>query len=370
VSAPETQRDHADASERRSWIPHRYRPASERPRISPGRVILLSLTGLCIYLLLPKVTEVFEAWDRLGKVDPRWIPVIVGAEVASFATIWMMQKLALPDGSWFAVITTHLAGNAFNKITPLGGATGAALQARMLTDSGVPAATASSAMAAQSILGSVALGALPLVTLPLLALTGTKAPGELMSATLISGAVFVMLGAVFVVFLFANRPLEIIGRGIDAVTSRARHRPQTGLGDRLVRERDGIRSILGSRWPEAVATSVGRWVFEYVALLATLIAIGASPDPVLTLFAITIASLLTLVPLTPGGIGFVEVGLTGTLVAIGIGTKAALLATLVFRLVSFWIPLPIGLGAAYVFRRRYPRRHENHAAVPAPSTPS
>jgi hypothetical protein len=96
-------------------------------------------------------------------------------------------------------------------------------------------------------------------------------------------------------------------------------------------------------------------VFEYVALLATLIAIGASPDPVLVLFAITIASLLSLVPLTPGGIGFVEVGLTGTLVAIGIGTKAALLATLVFRLVSFWIPLPIGLGAAYVFRRRYPR---------------
>ena len=106
--------------------------------------MLLVLTGFCIYLLLPKVTEVFEAWDQLHKVDPRWIPVIAGAEVLSFMTIWMMQKLALPEGTWFAVITTQLAGNAFNKITPLGGATGAAMQARLLADSGIPPTAASS----------------------------------------------------------------------------------------------------------------------------------------------------------------------------------------------------------------------------------
>ncbi len=354
MSAPEPQLDHA-GPDRRPWFPRRYGAASGPPRVSVARVVLLVLTGICIYLLLPKVTEVFEAWDQLHKVDPRWIPVIVGAEVLSFMTIWMMQKLALPECTWFAVITTHLAGNAFNKVTPLGGATGAAMQARLLADSGIPPTAASSAMAAQSILGSVALGALPLCTLPLLALTGTRAPDELVATTVISAAVFLMLSALFVLLLFANRPLLVMGRAIDAVAARLHREPHSGLGNRLVAERNELRAILGSRWPDAVATSVGRWVFEYVALLATLIAIGASPDPVLVLFAITIASLLSLVPLTPGGIGFVEVGLTGTLVAIGIGTKAALLATLVFRLVSFWIPLPIGLGAAYVFRRRYPR---------------
>ncbi|MCJ7670936.1 MAG: lysylphosphatidylglycerol synthase domain-containing protein, partial [Acidimicrobiia bacterium] len=166
----------------RSWVPRRYLAAVRWPRVSVGRAALLIITAVCTYLLLPKMTEVFEAWNRLDEVDLRWLPVILGAQLASFATIWHMQKIALPGASWFAVINSHVAGNAFNRITPLGGVTGAALQAGMLADAGVPAASASSAMATQSILGSVALGALPLCVLPLLAMTGTNAPDELLAA--------------------------------------------------------------------------------------------------------------------------------------------------------------------------------------------
>lgn len=316
---------------------------------------MLVVSALCLYLVLPELAEVFAAWNNLGKLDPRWLPAIVGAEVASFACIWLLQRLALRGGSWFVVITTHLAGNAFNRVTPLGGATGAAMQARLLSDAGLPAATASSAMAVQSILGSAALGALPLLTFPLLALTGTELPDRLLATAWIATVVFVALSALIALLLWTRKPLEWFGSAIDDVASRVRQRPRSGLGNRLVAERDAIRGILGSRWLEAVATSIGRWLFEYLALLFTLVAIGASPDPVLTLFAITIASLLSLVPLTPGGLGFVEVGLSATLVAAGVATKSALLATLLFRLVSFWLPLPIGLGAAYAFRRRYPR---------------
>ena len=340
----------------RSWVPSRYRPALRWPRVSFGRVALLVITGVCIYLLLPKLTEVFEAWNRLDEVDLRWLPVIIGAQVASFACIWHMQKLALPGVTWFSMITTHLAGNAFNRITPLGGVTGAALQARMLADAGVPPASASSAMAVQSILGSVALAALPLCTLPLLAVTGTTAPDELLAAAWIGTVVFLMLAAIFMLLLWTRRPLAWVGRTIETVASWVGDHPRSGLGDRLVAERDAIRALLGSRWPIAIADSIGRWIFEYVVLLAILVAIGASPNPVLVLFAMTIGALLNLIPLTPGGIGFVEVGLTGTLIAAGIGADSALLATLSFRLVSFWLPLPFGLAAAYVFRRRHPRR--------------
>ena len=339
----------------RSWVPSRYRIARAWPKVSIGRAVLLLFTGVCIYLLLPKLTEVFEAWKRLDEIDLRWLPVIIGGEVASFATIWGMQKLALPAASWFAVINTHLAGNAFNRITPLGGVTGAALQARMLADAGVPPASATSAMATQSILGSVALGALPLCILPLLIVTGTSTPDALRTATWIGTAVFVMLAAIFVVLLWTRRLLAWIGQSIEVVGGWVGRRPRAGIGERLVIERDAIRQILGSRWPEAIALSIGRWIFEYIVLLTILVAIGAAPNPVLVLLAMTVGALLNLIPLTPGGIGFVEVGLTGTLIAAGVATKAALLATLAFRLMTFWIPLPIGLLAAYVFRRRYPR---------------
>src|SRR5262249_27787364 len=132
--------------------------ASSRPRVSIGRIVVLLISLFCLYLLFPKLAEVFEAWDSLGKVDPVWVPAIAAAEFASFGCVWALQRIALRGASWFVVVTTQLAGNAFNRITPLGGATGTAFQARMLADAGVPLATAASAMTVASILGSGALG--------------------------------------------------------------------------------------------------------------------------------------------------------------------------------------------------------------------
>jgi hypothetical protein len=49
----------------------------------------------------------------------------------------------------------------------------------------------------------------------------------------------------------------------------------------------------------------------------------------------------------------VEAGLTGLLTAAGVGAQHALVATLAYRLVSFWLPLPLGAIAQLMFRRRY-----------------
>jgi uncharacterized protein (TIRG00374 family) len=333
-------------------------PPASTPRVSVGRILFLLVTGFFLYLLAPSIAEVFEAWGRLGEVDARWFPVILGAEALAFGCMWTLQRMVLRRSDWFPVIMTELAGNAFNKITPGGGATGTALQARMLADAGTTTAAAASGLTVESILNSSAIAALPFISLVLLAITGTNVPGSLSGAAWVGVFVFILVLGVMLVFLRTRRPLLWLGHLIEGAASRLPrgHRIQ-GLGERLVQERDKVRQNLGSRWARAVSLSTCRWLFEYFALLATLVAIGASPDPVLTLLAFTIAALLTLVPLTPGGLGFVEAGLTGTLVAAGISAPAAVLATLVFRLVSFWLPLPIGVAAAYVYRRRYPRRH-------------
>jgi uncharacterized protein (TIRG00374 family) len=324
-------------------------------RIPVGRIVVFSISTICLLLLLPEIVDVFQAGAQIGKVDFRWIPAIVGAEIASFACIWVLQRIASGGGNWFVVITTHLAGNAFNRITPLGGVTGAALQARMMADADIPTATATSAMATQSILGSVGLGALPLIALPLIAITRTRANGDLRTATCLGAVIFVGLVAVGGLLLSQGAPLQRIGDTIDTVVARVFRRRVSGLGSHLIEERAQIRAILRARWITVAATSVGRWVFEYLALLSILIAIGAGPDPLLILYALIVASLITLIPLTPGGLGLVELGLAGSLVAAGVSAPEALLATFAFRLVSFWLPLPIGAGAAYAFRSRYPR---------------
>ena len=72
------------------------------------------------------------------------------------------------------------------------------------------------------------------------------------------------------------------------------------------------------------------------------------------ILAFVTASLLSRVPFTPGGLGFVEAGLTGTLTLAGLSPGDAVLATLAYRLVSYWLPIPVG-ALAYVVHSRFLR---------------
>jgi uncharacterized protein (TIRG00374 family) len=139
--------------------------------------------------------------------------------------------------------------------------------------------------------------------------------------------------------------------------------PQVGLPRRLIRERNEVREVLGARWWEALLLSAGRWVLDYLTLLTALTAVHADPRPSTVLLAFCAAQFLGTLPLTPGGLGFVEAGLTGTLALAGVPAGAAVVATLGYRLVSFWLPIPAGGVAALLHRRRYGVAEEGEDAV-------
>ena len=85
-----------------------------------------------------------------------------------------------------------------------------------------------------------------------------------------------------------------------------------------------------------------RWLFDWLTLVTALAAVGQHPRPTLVLLAFCAAQLLAQIPITPGGLGVVEAGLTGSLVLIGVPAGAAAVATLAYRLVSYWLALPAG----------------------------
>ena len=159
--------------------------------------------------------------------------------------------------------------------------------------------------------------------------------------------------------LFANdRVLRGIGRALRAANRKLRPRrtrlsPGDELPERLLDERDLLRRSLGRAWPRAVATAAGRWIFDVLSLYAALLAVGARPALSVALLAYCAAQLLGQLPLTPGGLGVVEAGLTGTLALAAVPAAPAALATLAYRLASYWLPLPVGLLAWVWHRRRY-----------------
>jgi uncharacterized protein (TIRG00374 family) len=127
----------------------------------------------------------------------------------------------------------------------------------------------------------------------------------------------------------------------------------TGLADRLVYERNRIREVLGRRWKAALLLSSGRLAFDFATLLACIRATGVKPNPSLVLLAYAVAGLLELVPVTPGGLGIVEAGLSGMLILAGIPGGQAVVATLAYRIISYWLPILVGPVAYFMFRARY-----------------
>jgi uncharacterized protein (TIRG00374 family) len=316
------------------------------------RSVLLVVSAVSLYLLLPSLVAVFGSWRELFELEPLWFGVALGFEALSFLASWVLQRIALGMPSWFAVGTSHLAANAFGRIVPGGVATAGALQYRMLVRAGVSPGRVGSALAATSGLLFAGLLALPLLALPAV-IAGTPVEHRLLNALWLGAAVFGVMLLAGAAGLAFDKPLVLFGRVVEWCLRLVR-RPRSGppLAEALVEERNLIRRTLGERWKMAVIAAVGKPLFDFVALVATLYAVDAHPDPALVLLAYVAASLLGMIPITPGGLGFVEAGLTGTLVLAGVDAGAAAVATLAYRLVSFWLPLPAGAAAYRLFSRR------------------
>lgn len=319
-------------------------------------IALVLITGISLYVLLPSLLTVFSSWRSLRHLTWYWALASLGAEATSFALLWELDRIALRVRSWFVVASAQLSGSAVAKILPGGAATSTVVAVEILRRAGVAVGQAASSLAASTSLLTGTRLALPVLALPAI-LAGTPvAHGLAVSAYLGLAVVMLLIAAGVLAFAF-DQPLVLTGRAVEWVLNGTvrRRRKITDLPPRLLAERDFVRATIGRRWRTAVLSAAGSTGFDFLALLCALRAVGAQPRPSLVLIAYAAAGLLALIPLTPGGLGFVEAGLVGTLTLAGISPQDALLATLTYRLVSYWLPIPTGGGAYLAFRRRYPQ---------------
>jgi uncharacterized protein (TIRG00374 family) len=317
--------------------------------------LLAFVTAVSLYVLLPSLLVVFSSWRSLAHLTWYWALAALASELISFLSLWELDRIALHEPRWFVVASSQLSGSALGRIVPGGAATANLFMIGMLRRAGVQVGEAAASLAASTSLQYGTALALPLLALPAI-LGGLPIDRSLAVSAYLGLAVLVLLVGVGVLALAFDQPLEYAGRAAQWVLNRTlrRRRPLSNLPQRLLAERDFVRDTIGPRWKSALLSASGTTAFDYLALLCSLRAVGAEPQPSLLLLAYAGAKLLALVPFTPGGLGFVEAGLVGTLTLAGVGSQEALLATLTYRLVSYWLPIPAG-GVAYVaFRRRYP----------------
>jgi uncharacterized protein (TIRG00374 family) len=198
------------------------------------------------------------------------------------------------------------------------------------------------------LLTTAAIAATPVLALPAV-LGGAPISDQLRNAVWLGLVVFVLLIGTGAILLTTTRPLAALARTIERV--RRSKEDDRDLATRVLAERDYIRTALGRHKSRAILAAAGKVGFDYLALLAALAAVGSRPSPSLTIVAFAAAEVFGMIPITPGGLGFVEVGLAGALTLAGIPASQALVATGAYRLAAFWLPIPVGLGAWLTFQR-------------------
>ena len=332
------------------------------------RAIPLAVAGAAIYLLLPAISKVLGAWPRLASLDPIWFTAALAAEVASFTCNFGLQRLALRAKGWFAVVMAGLVGNAVTNSLPGGDVAGAGVQFQMLSTVGFDTDTAVGGLTAISLIGVAAMLGLPVFAGPAM-IAGIRVSPDLGHTALLGLAGFALFAGVGALVLATDRPLAAAGRlaqkAWNWLTRGRRH--VTGLDQRLLANRDALRTVLGKHWRKALLLTTGRLGFDYACLLAALHAARSSPQPSLVLLAYSAAGILALLPITPGGLGIVEASLTSLLIVAGVRPASAVLATLAYRLASYWLPLVSGPPAYLLFRRRY-RHPAEPPANPGPAS--
>ncbi len=316
----------------------------------------LAITAVSFYLVLPSIIDVFSSWPELGRLRPGSFLLMATLILLSLMSFWFLLGLCVRSTDWALIATSQMASAAIARIVPGGAATASAVQYRLISEAGVDRTTAGTGLTVATILNFAVLLSLPVFAIPAILFGAPIAP-LLLRAALAGVIGFVGAAIIGGLILLRDRPLVLLGRAADAVAERF-GRSKPGAPPRAARfldERDLIRSHLSSNWRLVILASVAKWGFEYLALVMAVRGVGHDDLSAVLLLAFVTASLLAGIPFTPGGLGFVEAGLAGTLTLAGLSAGDAVLATLAYRLISYWLPIPLGALAYAVYRRRLGR---------------
>jgi len=300
------------------------------------------------YLVLPQVAGARNSIRLLASVSLLDVVVGVVLEAAAICAYAKLTQATLPPGRkppLSILLRIDLSTLAASHIIPGGSAAGAGLGYRLLTDAGVSGTDAGFALATQGLGSALVLNVLLwlglLVSIPLRgfnALYGTAA---------ILGAVLITTFALAVVSL--TRGEDRVARVLCRVADRIPMLDGPGVSRVLHRVAERLRVLGADRalLARAAFWATANWLLDAASLWVFVAAFGhrVAFDGLIVAFGL--AYVLAAIPVTPGGLGVVEAVLTSALVGFGTPRGTAVLGVVIYRLVNFWLPIPVG-GLSYL----------------------
>ncbi|MFM9022173.1 MAG: YbhN family protein [Solirubrobacterales bacterium] len=323
------------------------------------RIAWLVVIGVIVYTLLPTLTKMPEQARQALNIKWYALGIGVALEVLSQAAGMVAFRRVLeemnvrPVPRGFALARLWMGQITLATILPAGSVTASAMVADILRRGGANTASAATATALAKAISVVALMVFFVAGLAMSIdrLSDTQSP--YLTTTII--AVPVLAVALAVIGAGVVRP-PLAGSMTTAVLRPvARFRksldPQAA-GARAEQLAELARTLLGSRKGALTcAISLVNWVLDWAVLVTMLWGLGYLDALGPVIVAYTVARISAMLPITPGGIGIVEVIMTAVLAAFGTPGQIAAIAVIAYRLIAFWLVNIIGAFAAATIRR-------------------
>lgn len=330
-------------------------------RIGPRRVGL-GLIGFAVVVatfvfVLPKVADYRDVWDVVERLSWRWLVALAAATALNVTTFAPPWQVALPGLRFLPALTMTQASTALSIVAPGGVAVGMAGQVGILRGWGFAGSLIARAVTLTSLWNQFANLFYPVVAVFLLALSG-QPTAVLATAAFVGVAILGVAVTALGLVLYSDRMAEDIGDaaagGTNWALGRLRRRPVGWSGRSFERFRRDAVDLLRRRWHLLTLATFAGSLTVFVVLVVSLRAFGVGPAEVTLIEAFaawSLARLLGSIPITPGGIGVVELSLTGTLVGAGGANAEVVAAVLVYRFLTMVPTLVLGLAAAATWRR-------------------
>jgi uncharacterized membrane protein YbhN (UPF0104 family) len=353
-------------------VEHVELTAAKRPkplwRRLLGPLFALVLIAAVFVWFLPQFTSLSAVWASVQAMSGLQIAVLVLAAVWNLATYQFVMVTATPGMTLRqATVSTETTTAVSN--TLIGGAAIAlGLTYTMNSSWGFSRSRTSVCLLVSGLWNNYVKLGLPVLALALLAFSEPPSGGRWV-AGLLGVAGLIAASVLMWLVLRSRESAGRVGRGLGRAASWVLHLvhrpPVAGWDLALTKFRDRTVLLLRARWHWLTLTTLLSHLSLFTVLLLALRFCGVSAAQVswqeaLAVFAL--ARLLTAIPFTPGGVGFVEVTLIAGLAAAGGGHADVAAAVLVFRVLTYVLPIPLGLITYVIWQRnRSWRRPPNMA---------
>jgi uncharacterized membrane protein YbhN (UPF0104 family) len=344
------------------------------PRVRKLLRILVSLVFLVaiFWFVLKQFADLSEVWAAIQTLTILEITALVAATLWNLVTYWFVVVIATPGLTLMQAGVLTQSTTAVANAVPAGGAVAVGLTYSIMSSWGFSKGRTTLSIIVTGIWNNFVKLGTPILALAILALQGDRGGGRLVAATIGLGG---LLGAILLFALilrsedFARRVANRTERWASSLLKLMKREPAHGWDIALTKWRSRVIELIHDRWLILTVATIVSHVSLYGVLLLSLRVLGVSEADVgwaqvLTVFAF--ARLLTAIPLTPGGVGVVELALIAGLSSGTDEDAQVVAAVLMFRLLTYVLPILVG-GCSYIVWQR--KRSWRDSAPPLTETP-